>query len=162
LIRKAKIEDAEKIAGIIVSAWQSAYDGVIDPSFPATLSEDKFTGIFKDNIINSREIIKVYLSEGDTIKGFISGVIYNDSEYNSEIIGLYVDPSYQGCGIGKKLLLHMMEHFRSCNCRNTILWTLKGVKNNSFYCRAGGVAGKEKMLNFGGKEYTGISYIWNL
>ncbi|HOP62475.1 MAG TPA: GNAT family N-acetyltransferase [Spirochaetota bacterium] len=162
MIRDALIEDSGHIAEIIVSAWQTAYEGVIDPGFPATLSVEKFTEIFRDNIGDSKEIIRIHNSGDGEITGFISGVIKNEGRHDSEIIGLYVSPSSQGKGIGRGLLLHMLSFFKDSGCRSTMLRTLKGVKNNSFYEKLGGIAAEEISLEFGGKDYRGTVYTWEL
>jgi len=162
VIRDAQIEDAGHIAEIIVSAWQSAYDGIIDPAFPATLTVEKFIEIFRDNISNNKEIIRLFSSGDGKVSGFISGIIKNDGGHDSEIIGFYVLPSCQGTGTGKKLLLHMLSLFKDSGCRSTMLRTLKGVKNNKFYEKLGGRQAEEIPLEFGGKEYRGIIYTWDL
>ena len=52
MIRDATLVDVSSIAGIIVSVWQNAYEGIIDPNFPKSLSTERFNRIFYNNIRN--------------------------------------------------------------------------------------------------------------
>ncbi len=81
IIRVAKVTDADLIAKIIVSCWQNAYTGIVDPAYPVRLSVDKFTGIFKNIILDSKQTVFVY-EENGTVIGFISGILNSGKYYN--------------------------------------------------------------------------------
>ena len=107
MIREATHNDIETIARVIVAAWQTAYEGIIYPSFPPSMKEEKFVEIFTDIFENRKEIVFVY-EEHNTVLGFVSGV-EQCGKYDCEIKGLYVDPEYQGKGIGSSLLNEMVK-----------------------------------------------------
>ena len=144
MIREALITDSNQIADIIVKAWQNAYEGIIDPEYPKSMSVNKFIDIFSNNITLKTETVFVYEKDKKVI-GFISGIIVK-KEYDSEVIGLYIDPEFQGKGIGSKLLKKIKKYFSSNNCSSMIIWTLEGAKNNSFYEKHGGRKTEKKKL----------------
>jgi len=185
MIRDAKRDDSKAIADIIVSAWQHAYDGVIDPSHPGTMRADRYIEIMESNIGEQREKIMVW-EEDDTVVGFISGRFLNaepgpeagaasaqetgaafDIEssrkaYDAEVIGLYIRPESQGLGIGSRLLTEMKTCFRRRGCGSLIIWTLLGARNNGFYRKHGGLPLEHKELEIGGTSYRGVGFVFDL
>ncbi len=161
MIREAKLDDSKIIAEIIVEAWRSAYIGIIDQNYADNLEVQRFIKIMTNNIQQKKEIIFVY-EEDEIIKGFISGKLLDDDNYQCEIVGFYVLPKYQKSGIGRLLFQRMNEIFSKKNCQKMILWTLKGAKNNSFYEKNGGIISYEKIFKIGDKEYDGVGFSFNL
>ncbi len=160
MIREAEIPDAELIAAIIVEAWQDAYSGIIDESYPESLKKEKFISIMENNINNKSETIFLYEHDGK-VKGFISGKELND-KYDCETVGLYILPDYQHSGAGKELLNKMKNNFKTLGCRTMIIWTLKNARNNSFYKKQGGMLLEEKEITIGDKEYPGAGFVFRL
>jgi GNAT superfamily N-acetyltransferase len=157
MIKEAELHDAPEIARIIVSAWKSAYKGIIDQSYVDNMKADRFVEIMKNNIEKRKENIFLY-RENEKAAGFISGKLLDNSPYDYEIVGLYVLPEFQNMGTGAKLLGHAMKFYSQLNCRKMIIWTLKGAKNNSFYIKKGGIIAEEKILNIGDTDYAGIAF----
>lgn len=156
MIREASIEDSSSIAEVIVESWQKAYDGIIKPEYPKTLEKEQFTRIFRNNIKDRKEIIFVYV-EDQRIIGFISGKIIKE-KYECQIVGLYVNSSYQGNGIGSKLLKKMKQYFYNEHCKELIVWTLEGARNNDFYLSREGIKKEKKKIKIGKYEYDGIAF----
>lgn len=161
MIREAKIYDSKVIAEIIVETWQSAYIGIIDQNYADNLDVLRFIQIMTDNIQQKKEVIFVY-EENKIIKGFISGKLLDDDNYQCEIVGFYVLPIYQRQGIGRLLFQRINEFFSKQNCLTMRLWTLKGAKNNYFYEKNGGVISDKKILKIGDKEYKGVGFTFTL
>lgn len=160
MIRVAKPEDAEPIAGIIIEAWKYAYTGIIEPNYPDTMNHEKYTEIMVNNIIQHKETIFVNENHG-LITGFISGKEINNT-CDCETIGLYVLPDYQNTGIGKTLLDTMKKYFQNRGCKSMVIWTLKNARNNNFYKKQGGSPEKEKEITIGDKQYRGTGFVFNL
>ncbi|MDO5835006.1 MAG: GNAT family N-acetyltransferase [Methanobacterium sp.] len=159
MIRRATLNDVDQIATIILRAWKVAYSGIIDSEYVDNMNKDKYVSIFKNNILNQEELIYVYDEHG--VKGFISGKEH-EGEYDCEIVGLYVDPEKQRKGVGKLLFNKIKEDLRSRGKINLILWTLDDADNNGFYRKMGGVKKETKKLNYGGKSYAGVGFIFDL
>jgi len=148
-----------QIATVIMRAWEEAYAGIIDQEYIEKMDKDRYVSIFKNNILNQKEIIFVY--DEKEVKGFISGKEH-DGKYDCEIVGLYVDPENQGNGIGKLLFQKMKEEFLRRGKSSLIVWTLDNADNNGFYIKMGGVKMENKTLRYGGKYYTGVGFGFDL
>jgi len=160
VVRRALISDADPMAGIIVSAWQKAYTGIVYAGYSATLNREKYSRIFTGMIEKSLQIVFVF-ERDKSVLGFVSGKT-QEGKYDSQVVGLYVQPEEQGRGIGSILLDQMMKHLESENCKTAILWTLLGAQNNSFYKKHGGAEKEFKDIWIGTKTYPGIGYVFNL
>ncbi len=159
-IREARISDMDDIAEIIISAWQHGFDGLVDASFPKTMSKEKYASIFVDTIQKKTE--KAFVFEQDNVVlGYASGKLLSD-KYDSEVRYLYVHPEAQGNGIGSKLLEEMKSYFRVENCKTMIIWTLLGARNNQFYSDHGGSGMETKELEIGSMKYSGVGYCFDL
>ncbi len=161
MIRRAVLNDSEAIAEIIIKAWKTAYENIIDPGFPQTMKKDTFVKIMENNIKNELEIIYVYEEDG-IINGFISGRTIENSKYDCETVGLYVLPDYQGNGTGSALLEEMKECFRKSGCCNMIIWTLWNAENNRFYRKHKGEALEFREIEIGGRNYSGAGFVFIL
>lgn len=133
---------------------------MVDPGYPGRLSVEKFTNIFKNIINENKETVFVCEVESKVL-GFVSGILLQD-KYCAEVKGLYVRPSNQGAGIGGRLLGYIHEFFVLAGCKNIIVWTLLGAKNNLFYKVKGGVPCEHKLLQIGGKQYDGVGFVFSL
>ncbi|MBN1534290.1 MAG: GNAT family N-acetyltransferase [Spirochaetes bacterium] len=154
MIRDAALHDVMPMARLIVRAWKSAYEGIVDPGYVASLTEERFAAIFSKNIAGSLEIIYVY-DEGTVVTGFISA---RRDEAGCQVIGFYVDPDRQGRGIGRELFERMSSHCSSMKGASMYLWTLQGARNNMFYESLGGVVQDRGGVEIGGRSYPGVKY----
>lgn len=126
-IRKARLTDAEQLVLIEKSAAQ-AFLSLPDLSWIAhssTLSAEQH-----------REIIRhddafVATDEHDQPVAFIHAKKYDRDLYIAE---MDVTQSYQQQGIGKQLLLHLIDIARNSNIKSVTLTTFVDVKwNSAFY-----------------------------
>ena len=160
MIREATINDTDSLARILLDTWNNAYEGIIDPNYPKTMSKDKYVKIINNNIKNNVEKILVF-EKDDAILGFVSGKLQS-GKYDSEVIGLYIHPESQGKGIGSELLKEMKSYFMREKCKCMIIWTLLDAKNNQFYRKHGGVEKENKEIEIGTRKYSGIGFVFNL
>ena len=68
IIRKARTEDAEAIADIKITGWQTAYRGIIDDDFLDNMNINEEIEKRKNNIKNEEDIIVAELD--NEIVGF--------------------------------------------------------------------------------------------
>jgi ribosomal protein S18 acetylase RimI-like enzyme len=160
MIRKAETSDVQKAADIIVRAWQTAYDGIIDPAYPQTLKIENYVPIFTRNIEENLEHILVYEASSKVV-GFISGQFLS-GPHDCRTVGLYVDPDFQQRGIGSLLLSEMKKFFSDRGRTSMIVQTLEGARNNSFYRNHGGRLAERIDLEIGGRQYRGAVFVFCL
>lgn len=159
-IREAIITDVDDIAEIIIAAWQHGFDGIVDSSFPKTMSKEKFASTFQDTILNQTE--KVYVcTQDNAVVGYVSGKLLS-GKYDSEVLSFYVSPEAQGSGIGSKLLDKMKSYFQDNNCKTMLIWTLLDAKNNKFYSVHGGRGMETRELEIGSMKYAGVGFHFDL
>lgn len=116
MIREAELKDIDAIAQIIVSAWKTAYSGIIDPEYSNNLDHNRFIKIFTENNQKRKETILV--NDDNGINGFVSGIKHDNSKYDCEIVGLYIKPEYQGKRTGKRLFEEILMYFKNENKKN--------------------------------------------
>lgn len=138
-IRKAKVDDAQKIAQINVTVWKVAYKGLLPDDFleNRNISEERVQSV-ADRIKAPDSIYFVAEYEGKTV-GFCNGGLPRDEGYpfKYEIRALYVLPEYQHKGIGKALV----NEFEKAVCKQDFyLYTLKqNINAHKFYEKIGGI-----------------------
>ena len=151
-VRDARGGDELAMEELLVAAWQTAYTGVVDPSFVATRRTNDYAGKFRSMLESGEYRVRVAEIDGRVV-GLATGAPLDSGSYDCETKGLYVHPEYQGRGIGSALLRDMMEHFRRRGCRSMVVWTFLGVKNNGFYRAMGGTIREQEERQYGGKIY---------
>ena len=106
MVRKATIDDVNRIAEINVMGWRFTYRNLITEEFLfKTMDISKRIISFKKAIEELKEEIYVF-EEDHIIKAFMAIGRCRDSDKTSsyELWGLYVDPFMIRNGIGSKLL----------------------------------------------------------
>lgn len=162
MIRLAKNEDLGIIAEINTNAWKINYKGIIDDDFLQTRTTERFIEKrLEANWLENKEIVTFVYEEDNIVKGFVSGNKGNE-KYDCEISSLYVEPKYQKEGIGTKLLEHIKIYYKNIGYKNLIIWTIKGLQNNTFYKRQGGEIQEEREYEYGNKKYPGIGFVFIL
>ena len=151
MIRKAKIEDSNSIASLILRGWQTAYKGLIKQEFLDSMKEDEMNKGWKKSIFSQNENNNVYVYEKENkILGIIRfGKVddENDISHNAEIHVLYVEPELKRNGIGSKLFNYAKNYFIEHNRKNLIIWCLKGNNPSiEFYKKMGGKSVSEKKV----------------
>ena len=158
IIRNAKIEDVRQISEIVVEDWKVAYRGIIDSKFLDSMSVEKQ---YQKEIERYKEY--VVATSNNKILGYAWQQIIEDEIADCEIVALYDKYSYRKNGIGKKLLLNAINHFKESGKKKMIIWCLKeNFESRKFYEKMGGKYLKDCYHKWGNKEYDIISYIYDL
>jgi len=160
MIRAAELKDRYAMADLLISAWHTAYTGLIDPEYPSTMKAERYIRIFHENISLQREHVFVH-EENGAVLGFVSGKIL-EGERMGEIIGLYVHPDHQGMGIGSGLFGQMAALFQKRGIKSIMVRTLLKAKNNLFYEMRGGSVSGSTEIEIGGTLYPGVCFIFTL
>ena len=92
MIRKAKIEDSNSIANLILRGWQTAYKGLIDQEFLDDMQEDVYV-----SADNKKLSLQLYQRSADTFLG----VPFNIASYS-----LLLMMVAQVCGLQPYEMVH--------------------------------------------------------
>lgn len=137
LLREAVPSDAQKIAEVHIKTWQSAYFGLIPDDYLQSLDVDQ-------RARNWAKILESSIADSQTIVAEIDGVIVGfmgigpnrePSESGlGEVYTVYVDPNYQGHGVGSNLMEKGIQILKDQGFRGAVLWVLdKNMRTRTWY-----------------------------
>ena len=141
MIRKAKVYDLSRIAEIYVFNNRINYFPIFK-DVEYSFGEMQVVSLI-DNYFKKEEVLQnIYVFEDKVVKGFIQ-------IHQTEICKLYVDPCFQGEGIGKMLI-----EFAINECSVDHLWALeKNKRAIAFYTENGFKLSGKRQFEEGTSEY---------
>lgn len=144
VIRAARTEDAEDIAGVHVRSWQVAYRGLIDQSVLDGLSIDERAEGWRRNVAEPlpTSLGTLVAVRDDRVVGWASLGSGRDPDglADGEVYGIYADPSVWSTGAGHALLEAAEQRIAEAGHDRAYLWVLDGNERaDSFYARHGWV-----------------------
>lgn len=159
-VRKARLADAEALAEVFKTSWSFAYTGLLPESHLRTMIARRGTGWWRTMLRGSGDIL--VLQVADRVAGYATmGRSRGNGAIQGEIYELYLDPLYQGLGLGE----HLFE-----GCRNVLdtrrlnglaVWALiDNAPACHFYWRRGGRPRTSVMDSIGGKKFEKVAFVW--
>ena len=124
-IRKANIDDISRIAEILVFSKRKNYRHIFNDDIGSFVDLQVYP-LIKEYIKNPELLDNMFVYDDEFIKGIITidGLLIKE---------LYVEPFFEGKGIGGKLIEFSKAEFNSCQ-----LWVLdKNERAKSFYKQHG-------------------------
>ena len=127
-VRVAWADDAEAIAGVQVTAWRQAYDGVLPSDVLDALDPADFAAAWSASLTkpkDARNRVLVAL-ERNTVRGFAITSPSEDPDsdpiLDGEVSELTVDPDHTRHGHGSRLLQACVDTLRADKFRRAVLW----------------------------------------
>jgi ribosomal protein S18 acetylase RimI-like enzyme len=152
--RRATIDDAAKIAHLLITAWRTAYRGIVPDSYLQSLSLEERTERLRQSFLE--EARSTYLAEtGDELLGFVTIGPNRDPDVDAacvgEIRGIYLAPEHWRQGIGTYLLMQGQRILKRRGYAQATLWVLAAnIRARRFYEAMGfRVDGATQELSFG-------------
>ena len=133
-ILKARIEDSNNIAALIIAGWNSAYKGLIPDEYLKSMNKEELAKRWEESIKNSPNSYTYKIN--NKVMGVIKfGKAENSTEENiGEIMVLYVEPETKRNGIGTELFRFAQDELKKKGYKKMIVWCLKGnIEGASFY-----------------------------
>jgi L-amino acid N-acyltransferase YncA len=160
-IRKAVLLDVDGIAKVHVDCWKTTYAGIIPNDYISKLTYEKRAKLWERIIPNGN----VFVAEDDNgqIIGFADGGSERTGDYKEfkgEMYSIYILKSYQGRGIGKRLIKAVVNELLKQDLNSMIVWVLKDNNSCNFYEKMGGKVVDSKTVDFSGKELIELAYGW--
>ena len=161
-IRQAVDPDARGIARVHVDSWRSTYAGIVPAEHLAALDYERREANWHRILADRRQNVFVAENRDARIIAFSSGgpERSNDSAYPAELYAIYLLESWQGQGLGRRLVAALADRFISRGWRSMLLWVLKDNPSRGFYEALGGVRIKQESISIGGTELVEIAYGW--
>lgn len=164
IIRTATNNDINAIASVHLEGWQSTYKNIINQPYLDNLSYATYHTKWHD-ILSAPKPKTVYLvavNKDNAVIGFIAaGPTHTDLGYDAEIYALYLLPSYQGQGIGKRLLLQSAQQLQHHGLQSLYVCVLENNPAKNFYEKLGGQKlDLQEQVQFNEQVLTEIFYGW--
>lgn len=153
------------MARVHVDTWRTTYSGIVPADFLAGLS-------YKDAQSRWDEILSAVQPDtcslvaetgGGTIIGFAGGgpERQGDHTYRGEIYSVYVLPSHQRQGVGRRLVTAVVQQLLRDGLTTMLLWVLEdNLPARRFYESLGGEQVGRQTTDIGGADLVEVSYGW--
>jgi GNAT superfamily N-acetyltransferase len=174
-VRRARPDDAPGIASVHVSAWRSAYAGILDEAYLAHLSETRLAAFYHRAILDrgGGHAVFVATAGGDdqpedatgpdaTIIGFGSGGrARRRGLAEGEVETLYVLDDFRERGVGRRLMRAMGAHLRAIGCGSALVWVLANNPSHWFYRHLGGKPVMTEEIRVAGRPVQQAAFTWD-
>ena len=165
-IREANPEDAAGIARVHVESWRTTYPGIMPQEHLDALSIADQQQMWAETLRQGGPTqTTVYVAETDIgkIVGFAVGGTEKagDPDYRSEIYGLYLLQSFQGQGLGRRLVQTFARRLHQDGHRTLLIWVNVHNPARRFYEALGGVHARTGSREIKGVTYEDAGYGWD-
>lgn len=158
-IRAARPSDAKSLAAIHDVAWREAYRGIIPGVALERMIAYRGPAWWQKAVNRTRPLIVLDL--GDRIAGYATfGASRNLAlPQQGEIDELYLDPLFQGLGLGTRLFATARHELAIHRRKGLVVWSLQDNERACrFYERLGGRLEATENINVGGAALVRVAY----
>ena len=162
-ITPARLEDARQVAQIHVTAWQSAYQGILPAEYLASLSVEKREAMWRESIVKGVPELLVAKVEGAMVGWVAFGPCRDEGSTpdSAEVWAIYVAPRSWSSGVGRMLWHRSQARMLEQGFKTVSAWVFtQNARAIKFY-RAAGFApdlSSVKEFELGGKQLQEIRY----
>ncbi|MDY8107693.1 GNAT family N-acetyltransferase [Fulvimarina sp. 2208YS6-2-32] len=160
-IRYARETDALCLNRIHAASWRQAYTGIIPFRSLHAMIGLRDAGWWSRTVKSGAAIL--VCSFGGTIVGYATlGQNRTRSlPVDGELYELYLDPTFQGVGLGRRLFNAARDCLLRDGARGFAIWTLaENDRAVAFYTSLGGTDVAEGIETFGGKTVSKVAFLW--
>ncbi|SFB12930.1 Ribosomal protein S18 acetylase RimI [Collimonas sp. OK607] len=164
VIRRATIADAGVIAAVRIDSWRTTYRGIIPDDYLDGMKIEESTAIWSRILSATSNAANVFVAEVDgEVLGFAAGMTLAQAKlgFDSELTAIYLEPSVQRAGIGRKLVAHVAAALASAGANNMLVWVLANNRPaRQFYEMLGAELLAEQPFSWDGLELQEAGYGW--
>ena len=125
LVRAAVPEDADAIAAVHVATWRDVYAGLMPGEILDALDVAQRAETWRGRLGALPDGVFVFVFERHgEVRGFVSGGPDRAGRASGEVFAIYVDPSCQGLGAGRRLLEAAGRRLAEAGFAEASLWVL--------------------------------------
>jgi GNAT superfamily N-acetyltransferase len=151
-IRFAAPADAAGIAAVEAATWAATYRGLIPDSVFALRPLEQRVALWNQILSDaSARVTAVAEDDSGAIVGYCNGEKPHEhlDEYDAEIVGLYVLPTFQRKGCGAMLFSFVAQELERRGHRALLVWVLRANPYRAFYEKLGGSYIGDRTLDLG-------------
>ena len=159
-IRRATMADAEEIAHVHVTSWQTTYAGIVPDAYLAGLDETLRVKLWRE-WLSGETLILVAERNGQVVGFAHAGKIREAVETcDAELYSLYLVREAQGRGFGSALMKRMATELDALGFKAMAVWVLERNRSREFYEKCGGRLANSKVIEIGGARLMEVAYWW--
>lgn len=161
MIREAKKEDASRLAEILIFAKRTAYRSIFHDDF-VSFNEMQVLKLALHYRDTPEALNDIFVFDDGIVKGMMSWDCKEGNLKGWELCELYIDPFFQGCGIGTSLMLNFISNAKIHGMKMVHLWVLEeNINAIKFYESFGFAPDGERILQPGTEKYV-LRYVKSL
>jgi GNAT superfamily N-acetyltransferase len=136
-LRTATEEDLDEIVGLFLQCWSTAYTGLLPDRTVAAVDHAWASGRWSELLTRGDGcVVTVATDASDGIVGVVRWS--RDADEPGRVDSLYVRPTAQGKGLGRRLLEAATEQLAGDGASRAVLWVFEGNgPARLFYAREG-------------------------
>jgi putative acetyltransferase len=125
-IRKAKIEDASRLAEILIFTKRTSYRSIFKNDY-VSFNEMQVLNLALDFQNREGALDNILVYDDGIVKGMMHREKSLDTDYSDSIIiyEFFVDTFFQGNGIGSEMMKLLLHEAETLSAKNIYLWVLE-------------------------------------
>ena len=165
-IRDAAAADAAAIARVTIATWRAAYRGIVPERVLDGLSQEAMTALFDRSLGRVTPQGPFYLvveAPGYGVVGYLGGgpERTGDPAFTGEVLQLYVLPTWQARGLGRRLLGMGARRLEQRGHHSLLIWVYTANEaGRRFYEALGGAYLREREVEIFGARMQETAYGW--
>lgn len=165
-IRRPVMADAEAIARVHVSSWQTSYPGIVPDAYLESLTVERRLDLRRQIIAAGQGVHLVATDDASgAIVGFLDAGAARDRDgaAHAELYAIYVLEQHKRAGLGRQLFQRGVDELKQAGFASMHLWAV--AENHSagrFYETMGGLICGTASEDIGGRDCPLVSYAFKL
>ncbi|ASU38032.1 GNAT family N-acetyltransferase [Herbaspirillum sp. meg3] len=163
-VRRATVDDAALIAQVRIDSWRAAYRGMIPDAYLDGMKVGDSTRMWTRVLSAASDAACTFVAEVDgELVGFAAGITLAERklDFDAELTALYVLPSAQRAGIGRRLLTEVVATLGAAGAPNMLVWVLaQNKKARDFYAHLDALLLAEQTFKWDELDLIEVAYGW--
>ncbi len=164
-IRRANVADAAAIAQLRIDSWRASYRGIMPDAYLDAMKSEESTRLWTRVLSAGSDAACTFVAEIDgELVGFAAGNTLAEAKlaFDAELTALYILPSAQRAGIGRRLLSQVANALTAAGTGNMLVWVLaKNKKAREFFEHLGAALLAEQTFKWDELDLIEVAYGWH-
>ena len=163
-IRPAVVADADAIARVRVESWRASYRVIVPDAYLDGMKTEDSSRLWARVLGAASDAACTFVAEVDgELVGFAAGITLAEPklDFDAELTALYLLPSVQRAGIGRRLLAQVATTLAAAGAPDMLVWVLaQNRKARDFFEGLGAQLLAEQTFNWDELDLVEVAYGW--
>jgi len=163
-VRRATVDDAALIAQVRIDSWRATYRGMIPDAYLDGMKVEDSTRMWTRVLDAASDAACTFVAEVEgELVGFAAGITLAERklDFDAELTALYVLPSAQRAGIGRRLLTEVAATLGAAGAPNMLVWVLaQNGKARDFFVHLDARLLAEQTFKWDELDLIEVAYGW--